>query len=255
MEKRVDLNCDLGESYGTFKVGRDSEIMPWITSCNIACGFHGGDPLTIRKTIDLALEHDVQIGAHPSYPDLAGFGRRVMEVAQDELDSLVKYQVSALKGMTEATGGRLRHVKPHGALYNVMSTNEEVARTIIRAVAAIDQSLYVVGPAGRPWKAIAEEEGILFAEEVFADRNYMDDLTLVPRTREDALIGDVHARLVHARMMVLDGCVRTVSGKEVLICGDTICIHGDHPLAPDTAKALSQGLAEENVLVTSFAGS
>jgi UPF0271 protein len=250
---KIDLNCDLGESYGRFKIGQDTMIMPWITSCNIACGFHGGDPLTIQKTIDLALENNVQIGAHPSYPDLLGFGRRQMNLQYNDLKSLMMYQISAIKGMVEAAGGRLKHVKPHGALYNVMAVDRNVALCIIDAIGQIDPLLVLVGPAGRDWYHIAQTHKCLAVKEIFSDRNYKSDLTLVPRTEKYAMIDAVRLRVEHVKRMVIDQKVKTNNGSFVLIQGDTVCIHGDHPSAVETAKQLHSGLTDHGIIIQSYA--
>lgn len=250
---QIDINCDLGESFGRFKVGQDKQIMPLLTSCNIACGFHGGDPLTIQTTIELALKHNVQIGAHPSYPDLAGFGRRKMDLPLNELKSLMMYQISALKGMVEGIGGSLKHVKPHGALYNVMAVDENVARCIIEAVRLIDSTLILVGPAGRDWYDVACSMGCHVVQEVFSDRNYNDDLTLVSRNVQNAMIQTIEARVSHVKRIVLEQKVKALSNHEVPIQGKTICIHGDHELAIDTAKQLRTILESNGVIIQSYA--
>jgi UPF0271 protein len=250
---QIDINCDLGESYGRFKVGQDDQIMPLITSCNIACGFHGGDPLTIQRTIELALKHEVQIGAHPSYPDLAGFGRRKMDLSPNELKSLMMYQISALKGMVEGLGGSLKHVKPHGALYNVMAVDESVARCIMEAIIKIDSKLILVGPARRNWYRVALSMGCHAVQEVFSDRNYNEDLTLVSRTMQNAMINTIEARVSHVKRIVLERKVKTLSNHFVPIEGNTICIHGDHELAPATAKQIRSKLESNGVIIQSYA--
>ena len=154
MTKKIDINCDMGESYYDKKIGNDSKIMPYITSCNIACGFHGGDPNTIKKTIELAIEYDVKIGAHPSFFDLEGFGRRKVDLELNELESIILYQVSALKGITESYGKKLHHVKPHGALYNIASVNDDIAETIVLTIKKIDPNLKLYGPSKMKWKEI-----------------------------------------------------------------------------------------------------
>jgi UPF0271 protein len=250
---QIDINCDLGESYGRFKVGQDEQIMPLITSCNIACGFHGGDPLTIQRTIELALKYKVQIGAHPSYPDLAGFGRRKMDLPLNELKSLMMYQVSALKGMLEGLGGSLKHVKPHGALYNVMAVDESVARCIMEAILKIDSKLILVGPAGQDWYKVAQSMGCHAVQEVFSDRNYNEDLTLVSRTLQNAMINTIEDRVSHVKRIVLEKKVKTLSNHIVPIAGNTICIHGDHELAPTTAKQIRSSLESNGVIIQSYA--
>ncbi|MGK7390337.1 MAG: LamB/YcsF family protein [Candidatus Cyclobacteriaceae bacterium M2_1C_046] len=246
--KSVDINCDMGESYGRFVVGNDKAIMPNISSCNIACGFHGGDPLTIESTIKLALAHDVKIGAHPSYPDLSGFGRRAMHIHQDELKAVLTYQICALKGMAEAQGGKLHHVKPHGALYNAACKDDMVAAIICKCVKNIDPDLLIYG-SGDNWKNIAESSNIGFVSEVFADRNYNDDLTLVPRSEPDAIITDLESSVSRIRKMIFDKTVLTIGGKVISINAETICIHGDEPDAAELAKRLNQSLTQNDVQI------
>ena len=188
MKKKIDINCDMGESYYDKKIGNDSKIMPFITSSNIACGFHGGDPNTIRKTIELAIEYDVKIGAHPSYFDLEGFGRRKINLELNELESIILYQVSALKGITESYGKKLHHVKPHGALYNMASINDDIAETIVLTIKKIDPNLKLYGPSKMKWKEISKKHKIEYVSEVFSDRNYNDNLTLVDRNLENSMI-------------------------------------------------------------------
>ena len=160
MTKKIDINCDMGESYYDKKIGNDSKIMPYITSCNIACGFHGGDPNTIKKTIELAIKYDVKIGAHPSFFDLEGFGRRKVDLELNELESIILYQVSALKGITESYGKNLHHVKPHGALYNIASVNDDIAETIVLTIKKIDPNLKLYGPSKMKWKEISKKHKI-----------------------------------------------------------------------------------------------
>ena len=181
MTKKVDINCDMGESYYENKIGNDSKIMKYVTSCNIACGFHGGDPNTIRSTVELAIKNKVNIGAHPSYFDIDGFGRRKVILKSYELESIVLYQVSALKGIIETYGVKLNHVKPHGALYNMATIDDTIAEVIVLAIKKIDPNLKLYGPSKMKWKNISEKHGIKYVSEVFSDRNYNEDLTLVDR--------------------------------------------------------------------------
>jgi UPF0271 protein len=248
--KTIDINCDMGESYRKTKVGNDEKIMSYVSSCNIACGFHGGDPSTIEKTIKLALKHNVKIGAHPSYPDLSGFGRRPMNVPSDELEALLKYQISAVKGMAEALGGKLHHVKAHGALYNTAVKSAAVAESITKAVASIDPALLIYAPSGAYWKTIAENSGISYISEVFADRNYNDDLTLVSRTEPQAMIEDIGESLDHTLHMLYRKSVKTISGKTKPIEAETICIHGDKAGAELLAQRLNERLHSEGFNIT-----
>lgn len=248
--KKVDINCDMGESYGRFVVGNDKAIMPYISSCNIACGFHGGDPLTIENTIKLALEYNVKIGAHPSYPDLSGFGRRAMHIHQDELKAVLIYQICALKGMTEALGGKLHHVKPHGALYNAACNDDMVAAILCKCVKNIDPDLLIYG-SGENWKNIAEASNIGFVSEVFADRNYNDDLTLVSRTESHAIITDIEESVDRIRKIIFEKTVSTINGKQFSIDAETICIHGDEPDSVALAKRLNQSLIQDDINIAS----
>ena len=251
--KRVDLNCDLGESFGRSKVGNDEGVMPYITSCNIACGFHGGDPLTIINTIDLAARHGVQIGAHPSYPDLQGFGRRPIDMSKEELEACVKYQIAALKSLSESLGQRLVHVKPHGALYNAAAKDLSIAQVLISAVRDIDADLVYVGPAMNEMSAFAASLGVKYASEVFADRRYNDDLTLVNRSHTEAMITDVD----DAKHQVMDMCmkheVETLAGERKKIVADTICLHGDQPDAVVFARTLRHALLDQGLQLKAHA--
>ncbi|MEM8893892.1 MAG: 5-oxoprolinase subunit PxpA [Bacteroidota bacterium] len=253
MKKWIDLNCDLGESYGRFKVGNDEGIMPYITSCNIACGFHGGDPLTIIKTILLATKYNVQVGAHPGFPDLQGFGRRPMKMSADELSACVKYQVAALKSLSESNGIALKHVKPHGALYNVASKDLEFAKVLIEAVKAIDTTLIFVGPSMNVMQDYATSIGVKYASEVFADRHYNEDLTLVSRTESNAMITDDKEAEQQVLDMVVNNEVTTVTGKVKSIKADTICLHGDQPDAVQFAKTLNQALTNKGLTLKAHA--
>lgn len=227
----IDLNCDMGESYGNYQIGNDEAIFPYITSCNIACGFHGGDPLTIEQTIQQALAHGVRIGAHPSYPDLMGFGRRNMDLSVEELSALIKYQVSALKGMTESLGGQLTYVKPHGALYNTAATSIIISKTVIKAVRSIDKQLAVMGLAGSIIEQIARVQKVPFIAEAFADRQYTDEGKLQARTVEGAIINDPFKSAEQVISIIKDQQVISDTGNFVPIQAQSICIHGDNPSA------------------------
>jgi UPF0271 protein len=239
---KVDLNCDMGESYGRFKIGNDAEVMKHITSCNIACGFHGGDPLTIQHTIADALKSNVNIGAHPSFPDLQGFGRREMSIQEEELVAIIKYQIAAVKGMVEAAGEQLVHVKPHGALYNLAARDMTTALAVVEAIRGIDENLTLFGPPNSCLARAAGKGGLSFWNEVFADRNYNDDLSLVSRQEHNALIKDKHQMYEHVERMLLTGKVKTIEGNLKDIKADTICIHGDQPGAAEVAAFLIDNL-------------
>jgi len=243
---KIDINCDLGESFGNYKIGMDEQIMPYISSANIACGFHAGDPLVMKNTIQLAMKHHVGIGAHPGYPDLQGFGRRNLKMSYEELYTSVLYQISAIKGMTEALGGKLNHVKPHGALYNQAAKYEEVGAAIIDAVKTIDDQLILFGLADSAFLKQAEKAGLKTAHEVFADRAYMDDGSLVSRSIEGAVIHDVDLVKDQA-LETVNSSVRSISGKRLNMRADTICIHGDNPSAVHIAKSIYTYLNEKGV--------
>ncbi|HKN67466.1 MAG TPA: 5-oxoprolinase subunit PxpA [Gemmatimonadaceae bacterium] len=239
---RVDINCDMGESFGAYEIGADDEVLPYVTSANIACGFHGGDPTVMRKTVAAAVKHGVAVGAHPSLPDLMGFGRRAMQVTPDEVYDLLIYQIGALLGFAQAAGVRLAHVKPHGALYNMAAAQPALADAIARAVRDVDSRLVLFGLAGSHLLKAAERAGIPSASEAFADRNYLHDGALVPRSRPDAMVADVDEAVRRAVRMVKDGVVPDVEGEEIPIRADTICIHGDGPHAAPLARQLRAGL-------------
>lgn len=248
MRRRIDINCDLGESYGAFKVGNDARIMPYITSANIACGLHAGDPMTAAETIALAKRHNVAVGAHPGFPDLLGFGRREMQLLPEEVQNYTLYQVSALQGFAQITGDRLQHVKPHGALYNMAVDKEKVAKPIVDAVKALDSSLIVFAPPSSALATVAAKAGLRVGYEFFADRAYNSDGTLVSRKLPDSVIEEplqVVERVVKA---VIEGTVLT-SNQEVVNLGKvhTICIHGDNPAAVTLAEALCRGLDKAGI--------
>ena len=238
MTKKIDINCDMGESYYDKRIGNDSKIMPYISSCNIACGFHGGDPLTIRKTIELAIKNNVKIGAHPSYFDLEGFGRRKITLDSDELESIILYQVSALKGITESYGIKLHHVKTHGALYNMASIDNNIAETIVKTIKKIDPELKLYGPSKMKWKEISKKHNIKYISEVFSDRNYNDDLSLVDRHNKNSMITDISDSIEHLSRIINQGKVKTINNKLIDIDVDTVCIHGDQPNAFIFAKTI-----------------
>lgn len=243
----VDLNCDIGESFGAWTLGGDADVLSHVTSANIACGFHAGDPATMRKTVDLALERAVAIGAHPGLPDLAGFGRRVIEVTPDEAYEMVVYQVGALAAFAAARGARLSHVKPHGALYNMAATRAPLADAIARAVRDVDRALMLFGLAGSRLIAAARSARILAVEEVFADRRYAANGTLVSRSEPGAVIDDTDLAVRQAVRMVREGKVTAIDGSEVRVHADTICIHGDTPGAVEHARALRAALSDAGI--------
>lgn len=245
----VDLNCDMGESFGAYQIGADTAVMPWITSANIACGFHGGDPSVMRRTVAAAKEAKVAIGAHPGFPDLVGFGRRSMDVTPQEAYDLVVYQVGALGAFAAAAGVAMQHVKPHGALYNMAVKDLGLSDAIAQAVHDVDARLVLFGLAGSVMIAAGERVGLRTAQEVFADRNYMADGSLVSRKREDAMVHDASQAAARALRMVTEGKVKTVDGADIAIHADTICIHGDGPDAAAFARAIRAALVRGGVEV------
>lgn len=243
----IDLNCDMGESFGAWRMGSDAALMDYVSSINIACGFHAGDASVIRKTVETAIEKRVAIGAHPSFPDLQGFGRREMKMPAREIFDLVLYQVSAVKGICEAFGARLHHVKPHGALYNQAAKNEEIAASIAEAVRAIDAELIFYGLSGSFLISEAEKIGLKTASEVFADRTYQADGTLTPRSREDALIDDAATAVGQVLQMIETQSVTATSGETVSLRAETVCIHGDGAHALEFAQAVNARLRESGI--------
>ena len=247
--RRIDLNCDMGESFGAYQIGNDCAILPYITSANIACGFHAGDPLVMQETIRQAHDHGVSVGAHPGLPDLQGFGRREMNVSLEEVYAYTQYQIGALQGMAAAQHVPIRHVKAHGALYNMAARDEQLSRAFIQAVHALDPQLKIVGLAGSAWVQAATKENKPLVQEVFADRNYEEDGSLTPRSQPDALITDIEQAVDHVLRMALEGVVRTRQGTLRPVQADTICIHGDGPRAVEFAHAIYSHLTEEGILV------
>lgn len=243
----IDLNADMGESFGAWEMGNDEALMPWITSANIACGYHAGDPGTIAATVALALRNDVAIGAHPSLPDLQGFGRRSMQVTEDEVYQMCLYQAGAVRAFAEAAGGRLHHLKAHGALYNMAVKDAALSRGLVRAVKALGGDVQIYVLAGSIMETLAHEAGLAVRCEVFADRRYMPDGTLAPRNRPDALITDEQESVAQVLRMVGEGTLVAVDGTVVKVQADTVCIHGDKPTAVPFVKALRAALSAASV--------
>jgi len=244
---RVDLNCDLGESFGAYKLGVDEEILPFLTSANIACGFHAGDPSVMHKTVKLALANGVAIGAHPGLPDLIGFGRRNMEISPQEAYDMVVYQISALAGFVKAEGGIMQHVKPHGALYNMAAKRKELSEAIAQAVYKVNPELILFGLSGSELVLAGEKIGLPTAHEVFADRTYQIDGSLTPRSQPDALITDQQQAVSQVVRMVKEGKVLSLQGKDILIKADTVCIHGDGSHALVFARLIREILEKSQI--------
>lgn len=245
----IDLNCDMGESFGAWPMGNDLAVLPFVSSANVACGYHAGDPATMRKTVAAAIEHQVAVGAHPSLPDLAGFGRRNMQITPQEAYDMVVCQIGALAAVAATQGARLHHVKAHGALYNMAAKDRALADAICRAVRDVDSSLVLYGLAGSQLIEAAQNIGLRAASEVFADRSYQDDGSLTPRSQPGAMIEDVDTAIAQVLGMVRDGVVRSVSGRDVPVRADTLCIHGDQANAVVFAKALREALSSAGVEV------
>jgi UPF0271 protein len=245
----IDLNCDMGEGFGAYKMGDDLTLLEHVTSANVACGFHAGDPGTIARTVRAAVARGVAVGAHPSLPDLQGFGRRVMKVSEEEVHDMVVYQIGAVQAFAAAAGSRLRHVKIHGALYNMAVNDEALSRGICQAVKRVDAQLMLYALSGSVTERVARELGVPVACEAFADRSYQDDGTLTPRGKPGAMITDVEQSIAQVRRMIADGVVRSQSGKDVRLHADTICVHGDQPGAVDFARRLRAALQADGVHV------
>jgi UPF0271 protein len=246
--KTIDLNCDMGESYGAWKMGADAAIMPLISSANIACGFHAGDPATIRATVGLAAEHGVAIGAHPSLPDLAGFGRRAMKISPQEMYDLVIYQAGAVEAFARAAGGRLHHVKCHGALYNMAANDEGLSEAMVRAAKDLGGVMLYVLSKSKSYEK-AKSMGVPVAGEVFADRGYSDDGSLAPRDRPGGMIEDAGEAVKQALAMVEQGYVTSLSGRRVPVAAETLCLHGDQAGAVAFAREIRQAFLEREIAI------
>lgn len=240
---KINLNADLGESFGAWKMGEDEALLQVVHSANVACGFHAGDPLVMRNTVRTALAAGVSLGAHPAYPDLQGFGRRPMKMAPAELEAAVIYQIGALAGIAAAEGARLTHVKPHGALSNQACEDAALAETVARAVRAFDRELILLAPALSELYAAGERAGLPVAAEIFADRAYTDAATLVPRSQPGAVIHEHDALVAHVLRMLEAGGIVAQSGKLMKTPMHSICVHGDTLGAVESASQLAEQLA------------
>jgi len=247
--KKIDLNCDMGESYGAWTMGADAGVMPYISSANIACGFHAGDPATIRKTVRLAVDSGVAVGAHPSLPDLMGFGRRVMRISPQDMYDLVIYQAGAVEAFARAAGAKLHHVKCHGALYNMAANDEGLSEAMAKAVKDLGSGVILYCLSRSKNFEIAKKSGVSVAGEVFADRGYSDDGTLAPRDKPGGMIEDAAASVKQALAMIEDGYVTSLGGKRVAVAADTMCLHGDQPGAVTFAKTLREAFKESGISV------
>ncbi len=246
---KVDLNCDLGESFGNYKIGMDEEVIKFISSANIACGFHASDPLVMAKTVEMAKENRVKVGAHPGFPDLVGFGRRNMNVSAAELKTMVQYQIGSLNAFCIANGVKMNHVKPHGAMYNMAAKDIKLASAIAEGIAEVDSSLILLGLSGSQLISAAKEVGLKTASEVFADRAYEEDGSLVARTKSGAVITNEEEVFNRVIGMIKTGRVKAITGKEIPIQVDSICVHGDNPKALNFVRMIRERLLQENIKI------
>ncbi|NYT85801.1 LamB/YcsF family protein [Pollutimonas harenae] len=254
MTLSIDLNCDMGESFGAWKMGLDNEILPYVTSANIACGYHAGDPAVMRQTVAAAIKHGVALGAHPGLPDLVGFGRRTMDISPENAYDMVVVQIGALAAVAASQGGRLHHVKAHGALYNMAAKNRPLALAIAQAVYDVNASLVLYALAASELVQAGNDVGLTVAQEVFADRTYQQDGSLTSRKQPDAMIEDPQQSIQQVLRMVLDGRVVTQQSHEIPVQADTLCIHGDQPGAAMFAQAIRKALQEKGIVVRAMGG-
>ncbi|USK68785.1 5-oxoprolinase subunit PxpA [Peribacillus asahii] len=248
----VDLNCDLGESFGAYQIGNDEEILDYVTSVNVACGFHAGDPTVMRKTVQLALEKQVKIGAHPGLQDLMGFGRRNINISPQEAYDIVVYQIGALNGFLQSEGGRMQHVKPHGALYNMAARNKDLSMAIAEAVYKVNPELVLFGLSGSELVRAGQAIGLQTASEVFADRTYQQDGSLTSRNEKNALIENDDDAVAQVIRMVKEGKVLSQQGTDVTLKADTICIHGDGAHALSFARHVKSSLELSEITIKSI---
>ena len=246
---RIDLNSDLGESFGAYTVGLDREVIDYVSSVNVACGYHAGDPMVMDRTVATAKQAGVAVGAHPGFPDLMGFGRRNLACSPKEIKAYVQYQLGALLAFTAAQGVKLQHCKPHGALYNMAAKDMDLARAIAEAVAEVDKDIILMGLAGSKMLEAGRQAGLRVASEVFADRAYQADGSLVPRTQVGAVIHDREEAIARTIRMVTENKVTAITGEEVAIQAHSICVHGDNPSAVAFVKDIRKALEENGVVV------
>ena len=245
----IDLNCDLGESFGAYTIGMDSAVIPFITSANVACGYHAGDPLIMQKTVAACKQHGVHIGAHPGYPDLVGFGRRNLTATPAEVKAYIQYQVGALSAFCCAAGVPLCHVKPHGAMYNMAAKDEALARAICEGILEVNPALTLLALSGSAMVRAARELGLGVKSEVFADRGYQADSTLVPRGRPGAMITDEDEAIARVIRMAKEGVVRSVDGIDVPLSADSVCVHGDGEKALAFVRRIRAALTDAGIEV------
>lgn len=244
---KIDLNSDLGESFGAYKIGSDPDVIPLISSANVACGFHAGDPAVMAKTVALCKQSGCALGAHPGYPDLVGFGRRNLAVSPADAKAMTTYQIGALDAFCKAAGIKMQHVKPHGAMYNMAAKDEALAKAICEAIYEYDKGLILMGLAGSQMLVQAKKMGLRCAAEVFADRAYEEDGTLVARTKPGAMIEDEDEAVSRVIRMIKEGKVTAITGKDIAITADSVCVHGDGAKALAFVEKLRNAFAAESI--------
>jgi len=249
----IDLNCDLGESFGAYTLGLDAEVIPFITSANVACGYHAGDPLVMDATVRACKAAGVAVGAHPGFPDLMGFGRRNLAASPQEVKAYVQYQVGALQAFCTSHGIALKHVKPHGAMYNMAGANEALARAICEGVQSVNPALILLALSGSKMIDAAKEAGLPYAKEVFADRAYEEDGSLVARGKPGAMITDEDLAIARVVRMAKEGVVETITGREIALSAESVCVHGDSPHALAFVKKIRMALEQNGVAVRALA--
>jgi 5-oxoprolinase (ATP-hydrolysing) subunit A len=249
---RTDINCDMGESFGSYRIGQDQEVMPFITSANVACGYHAGDPMIMARTVELAKKQGVGVGAHPGYPDLLGYGRRTLETFPGEIKNYILYQIGALAAFAQSAGVKLQHVKPHGAMYNLAAKDERAAGEVIEAVKIYDPELILVTLAGSLCAQMASDAGLRVAREVFPDRAYLSSGQLAPRSMADAVLHDPEQVKERVLKLVKTGKMVSIDGHEIAIEMDTLCVHGDNPEAWQLARAIRETLESSGIRVVSM---
>ncbi len=249
---QIDLNCDLGESFGRYTLGMDEEVLPYISSANIACGYHASDPVIMEKTVQMAKANGVHVGAHTGFPDLLGFGRRNMTLSAKEAKTYTMYQIGALEGFCRAAGVPLYHVKPHGAFYNMAAKDYDLAYAICEGIAAIDTNIALLGLSNSQMEKAAKTVGLTYKQEVFADRAYEDDGTLVARSKPGAMIEEEELAISRVIHMIKKGTITSINGKEIEIKADSLCVHGDGVKALAFVKRICQTLKDEGVEVKAF---
>lgn len=243
---KIDINCDMGESFGMYELGNDEEMMKYVSTINVACGYHAGDPLIMRRTVALAKQYGINVGAHPGFPDLMGFGRRRMTATAEEVENYILYQVGALQAFLHAYDMQLSHIKPHGAMYMMAMENDELAQAVLHAVEKIDKRLPLFALNNSSLARLGQEQGFTIVFEVYADREH-DETGSIVMTRKGADYTDMEERARRVVRMITEGKVVTHDGKDIALKAETVCIHGDHPDAPKLAQAIVQQLDREGI--------